>query len=339
MVGIDSADAGHFAADAVEGLGGDVTAGLPGDGRYVEHTVGAAAGGHHVPHHIFHAALIDEVPGPDLLPPGAHHAPGGLPRQFMPLGRLAAGAGVAVGGQAQQLRHGAHGVGGAHKGTGAGGGTGAAHHALVILPGHAALHIGGVGLFGVGEGQHTALIVPGGHISAGEHDGGDVHPQGAHHHAGHHLVAGGQHDHALQAVELGHGLHLAGHQVPGGQGIAVAGGVAAHAVADAGDGQLQGQAARPIDLLLELSDQLLVKGEVAGVHLVPGVDDADDGPLRVLLAHAHGVQQRVAVVQRFLVPGADLLVRHDFASIPQFTCFAGFLQAMMSYFHGKCLDF
>ena len=311
VVGVDGAQHRYFAADGVERFGRDVEMCLTGQCRDVQHAVGAAAGGHHVAHHVLKAGLAQDVPGTDLLPPGVHYLTGCLAGQLMPLGRLAAAAGVVVGGKAQHLGHGAHGVGGAHKGAGAGGGAGVAHHVLVFFPGDAALHIGGIGLLGVGQGDHPPVgTVAGCHIAAGEHDGGNVYPHRAHQHAGHHLVAGGHDDHAFQHVQFRHGLHLAGNQVTGGQGVAVAGGVAADAVTDAGDGQFQRQTAFFIDFLLHLGDECLVKGKMAGVHLVPGVDQADDGALGVLFRNAHGVEQCVAVVQGFFVPLTNHRVPH-----------------------------
>ena len=162
----------------------------------------------------------------------------------------------------------------------------------------------------MGQGQHTALVVTGCHIAAGEHDGGNVYTQCAHDHAGNDLVAGGHHDHALQHVQLCNGLNLTGDHVTGGQGVAVAGGVAADAVADTGNGQLQGQTAGLVNFLFHLGDELLVKGEMAGVHFVPAVDQANDGALNILLADAHGVQQCVAVIQGLFVPLADFFIRH-----------------------------
>ena len=227
----------------------------------------------------------------------------------MPLFGLAPAAGVVVGGKAQHLGHGAHGVGGAHEGAGAGGGAGVPDHILVFLPGDAALNVGGIGLFGVGQGDYPSVrAVTGSHISAGEHDGGNIYPERAHEHAGNHLVAGSHNDHAFQHIQLGHSLHLAGDQVTGGQGVPVAGGVAADTVTNAGNGQLQGQAAGLVDFLLHLGNEILVEGEMAGIHLVPGVHQADDGPLGVLLRDSHGVKQCIAMVQGFFVPLTDHII-------------------------------
>ena len=176
--------------------------------RDVQQAVGAAAGRHHIAHNVFKAGLAQDVAGANLMLPGVHDLPGSLPRQLVPFFGLAAGAGVVVRGKAQNFRHGAHRLGGTHKGAGAGGGAGVAHNVLVLLAGDGALHIGGVGLLGVGQGNHTPVrAMPCRHIAAGEHHGGDIHAHSAHQHTGYDLVAGRHNDHTLQHIQVGDHLH------------------------------------------------------------------------------------------------------------------------------------
>ena len=306
VVRVDGAQQGHLAGNLVEGLRRDVEAALTCHCGDVQQAVGAAAGRHHIADDILEAGLAQDVAGTDLMLPRVHDLAGSLTRQIVPLLGLAAGAGVVMRRKAEDLGHGAHGLGGAHEGAGAGGGAGVADDILVLLAGDGALDVSGVGLLGVGQGDHAAVrAVTGCHVAAGEHDGGDINADSTHQHTGHNLVAGRHDDHAFQHVQVGNHLDLTGNEVTGGQGVTVAGGVAADAVADAADGQLQREAAELVDFFLHLSDEVLVKRVVAGVHLVPSVDKADDGALGVLLGNAHGVQQGIAVVDRFFIPFAN----------------------------------
>lgn len=226
----------------------------------MQQAVGAAAGRHHIAHDVFKAGLAQDVAGANLMLPGVHNLPGSLPCQLVPFFGLAAGAGVVVRGKSQNFRHGAHRLGGTHKGQAPGWGRRGAQRPCT-LAGDGALHAGGVGLLGVGQGDHTPVrAMPCCHIAACEHHGGDIHAHGTHQHTGNDLVAGRHNDHTFEHIQVGDHLHLAGNQIAGGQGVAVAGGVAADAVADAADGQFQRQTAQLVDLLLHLGNQCLVKG-------------------------------------------------------------------------------
>ena len=113
---------------------------------------------------------------------------------------------------------------------------------------------------------------------------------GSHSHGGDDLIAAGQHDQAVQTLALGHDLHTVGNQVAGRQHEAHTLVALSLAVAQ-GDGvELEGLAPRGDDTLLHGGGQL-PQVFVAGMHLVPGVDDADEGLFDLLLAHAQGVQQ------------------------------------------------
>ncbi len=102
----------------------------------------------------------------------------------------------------------------------------------------------------------------------------------AHDHTGDDLIAGRHDYHALKAVELGNGLDFAADEVAGRESVAIAGGVAANAVADTGDGQLKGEAAGGVYLILHFPNELLIKRIMTGVHFIPSIDKADNGAFR-----------------------------------------------------------
>ena len=128
------------------------------------------------------------------------------------------------------------------------------------------------------------------HGSAGDKDGGDVHPGGGHEQAGHILVAVRDHDQAVKLVGHSHGLGGVGDQVTGNQGVLHAHVAHGDAVAHSDGGELHRGAAGGTDSGLDSLGNL-VQVHVAGDDLIVGTDHADEGTLQLLLGVAQGVEQ------------------------------------------------
>jgi hypothetical protein len=87
-------------------------------------------------------------------------------------------------------------------------------------------------------------------------------------------------------VDLDHGLHLVGDDVPGGEDVVHPIVAAAHAVAGADDAKLHRGAAGLEDALPDALGHL-AQVVVARIGPVPAVGDADHGPGQVVVAVAH----------------------------------------------------
>ena len=134
------------------------------------------------------------------------------------------------------------------------------------------------------------------HVAARHHHRGDVEARRRHQVSGHDGVARGEHHHAVEEVALGGDLHLVGDRVARGD-LHVLRVLQHHAVADAGGHHLHGEPARVAHALLHaLGERLQV--HVAGVVLVPAVDDADERTRLLLGADAHAAQQTAAALAR-----------------------------------------
>ena len=295
-----------------------------GDGGHMQGHVGRAAHAQTHPHGQLQHLLGHDVPGADIL---LHQTYDGFAAEFGYPVFLAAdgvGAGAARKGEAQGLRHHRHGVGRAHHGAGAGGGGHEPLHVLIFLAGelstgeltgHLLELVGGVG---------AALVDGGHHGAAGDNDRGQVDPQGRHQHGGHDLVTAADEHQTVQLVAGGVHVDGVGDDLPAGQHAAHTHVALGEAVAD-GDGvDLEGDAPR---LQNAVPHQLAqpVQMDVAGVHLVIGVDDADEGLGQVLIVQPHAPQ---------MGPGAC----HTQTVYHLGTGILGiFINEIQCLFHGSCL--
>ena len=296
--GEDLGDLGRDAGELVKLLHHvDAQLGLVGDGGQVHDGVGGAGHGQADLDGVADGLVGDDLPGADPLADQLHDPHAGLLGQ----GHAAAGGGGSGGaggdGHAHGLREGAHGVGGAEIRAGAAGWAGGVLHGGVGLLGHPA---GGEHAVSLGEGALVRLVAvelaAALHGAAGQQDAGDVQTGGSHQHAGDDLVAGAQQHQAVKEVDLGHGLHGAGDQLPGGQDVVHADLALGDAVAAAHHAELHRRAAGPVDAGLDLLRHL-AQVIVAGNALAPGVGDADEGTvLHVVRGKAHGLVGRSVVL-------------------------------------------
>ena len=113
-----------------------------------------------------------------------------------------------------------------------------------------------------------------------------VQPGRRHQQPGHHLVAGTQQHNAVKVVQPGHGLHLVGDQVPGGQDEVHPVVAAAHAVTGADDAEFHRRSAGLENPLLHKAGHLpqVVVARGAGA---PGVGNADQRTLQVIITVSH----------------------------------------------------
>ena len=284
------AEVGGLLADLVEELQVQGDPGLVGDGGQVQGAVGGAAQGHVHGDGVAEGVQGHDVPGPDVPADQVHDGGAGVLGQLDP-GGVGGGDGAVAGqGQAQGLAEAVHGVGGEHAGAGAAGG------AAGFLPGPELVGVDEPGLVGphslehLGEAGLLPVDAARQHGPAGADHGGDVQPQGGHHHAGDDLVAVGQQHEAVEAVGGGQGLHGVGDEFPGGQGVVHPPVAHDDAVADADGGDLHRGAAGGVDAGLHGLRQL-VKVRVAGNDLALGADHADEGTVQLLLGESGGEEE------------------------------------------------
>ena len=283
--------AGNF----VEQVQGQVDAGLPGDGRDVEHGVGGAAQGHVHRHGVDEGLQGGDVPGQDLAVHHVHDLEAGFLGQADAGGVHRRDGAVAGQGQPQGFAQAVHGVGGEHAGAGAAAGAGAFSQFLELIFADLA-GLDRAHAFKDRDQVHLlALEAAGQHGAAGDQDGRDVEAQGRHEHARDDLVAVGHQDQAVHRMGRGHDFDGVGDDLPGGQGIFHALMMHGQAVADADDPELQGGAAGQAHPGLGgLGD--LVQVDVAGNEFVEGIGHPDDGLVNLPVGEAHGLEERAVRV-------------------------------------------
>ena len=285
------AQVGGLLRDLIGHVEGELDAALMGDGRQVEHGVGGAAQGHVDGLGVVEGGLGHDVPGADIPLHQLHDLHAGVLGQPQAGGPHGGDGAVAPQPHADGLGEAVHGVGGVHAGAGAAGGAGVVfillQAGLVQLAGvvgaHRLEHVAQTGTAAV---IHSARH----HGTAGDEDGGDVHPSSRHEQAGHVLVAVGDHHQTVKLVGHSHGLGGVGDQVPGDQGVLHAHMSHGDAVAHGDGGELHRGASGGTDAgLHRLGD--LIQVHVAGDDLVVGTDHADERPLQLLLGIAQGIEQ------------------------------------------------
>ncbi len=282
---------GGALGELLEHLHPQINPGLVGDGQQVQHQVGGAAHGHGQAHRVFQAGPVDHHAGAEALVHHLHDAPArglGCAHTF---GMHRRNGGAARQAHTQAFAHAAHGVGGAQKRTGAAGG----HHLLfqagkfLLVQLACCQHAQALGDRGdVGRAAVKVATAQG--RAAGHQDSRQVQTGRAHEHAGHDLVAGAQHDQGVQAVGLGHYLQGVGDHFPRGKDVAHAHVTVGHPVAASDHPELNGGAAGLIDALLHVFGHL-AQVVVAGNNVVVGVGHPYQGPLQVVVAVAHGLEQ------------------------------------------------
>ena len=286
-VGVDFGQMGGGAGNLVDLFHVQLTAGLVGNGREVQRHIGGAADGHAQPQGVGQSGPGDDLPGGQPLPHHGHNAAAG------PLGHPAAlrhdrgHHGAARQAHAHGLRHGAHGIGGAQIGAGAAAGAAAVLQGHILLLRHAPHleHPLGLHRAGVVRLMAVELHAPQ-HGAAVDDQRRQVQPGRRHQQSGYHLVAGAQQHNAVKVVQPGHGLHLVGDQVPGGQDEVHPVVAAAHAVTGADDAEFHRRSAGLENPLLHKAGHLpqVVVARGAGA---PGVGNADQRTLQVIITVSH----------------------------------------------------
>ncbi len=193
--GRDFADVRDAVGDGVDFVEAEIHAGLARHGEGVEDGIRRASHGHVESERVFKGGAGENVRGPDVPGGEIHDGPaGGLEERIAP--RID-GEDRAVAGQRepQGLAQAVHGIGGEHAGTRAAGRAGLALDVAEFGGGDRVLRKLSDGFEHRGEVQGLAGegIAARGHGAAGNEDRRDIHPRGAHHHAGHDFVAIGMH--------------------------------------------------------------------------------------------------------------------------------------------------
>ena len=281
----------HRVGNGVDALQVKLQPRLMGDGGQVQHGVGGAAQGHVRRQTVLDSLLRDDVTGAQVLFHQLHDLHACVLGKQDALALHGGDGAVAGQTQTQQLRHAVHGVGREHAGAGAAAGAGVLHDVLGLGLGHLAGAHGAGSLESVRQGHLVAIGLTGHHGATGAEDGGDVHPQGRHDHAGHDLVAVGDKHQTVKGMGVGHDLHGVRDVLTAGQREEHALVVHGNAVAHADGGELDRSATCHTDAGLHgLGD--LVQMHVARDDLILSADHTDDGATQFLVCEAQGAEQR-----------------------------------------------
>ena len=289
------AQVGSPGGDLVEQLQVHRYASLLGDGQQVQHRVGGAAQGHVTGQGVADAALVDDVPGADVLSDQLHNGGACPAAQLEPLAVGGGNGAVARQADADGLAQAVHAVGGIHAGAAAAAGTAVLGTLLQLFLGDHPGLVGAHGLKHFGEADLLAIIGASQHGAAGADHGGHVHPHGGHDHTGNDLVAVGHQHHAVELVGHEHGLHAVADQLPAGQGVLHAHMAHGDAVAHADSGDHEGRAACCLNASFHGVGEL-VQVHVAGDDVAVGADYGDERLFQILGRAAQGIEQ--AAVRR-----------------------------------------
>ena len=155
---------------------------------------------------------------------------------------------------------------------------------FIFLFGDHTCNMRGVCLFSVSQRNHSPVSgMTGSHIPSRKNNRGNIDSQRSHDHPRNNFVTGGHHDHPFQAVELRNGFDFTAHKVTRRKGITVSGSITADPVTNARNGQFQSKPARSINYFFHFPHQFFIKGEMAGIHLIPGINKSDNWALRIFL--------------------------------------------------------
>ena len=287
--GLDVGDDGRALRDGVELIDGEGNAELTRDGHEVHHGVGGATRGGDRCHGVVDGTPVDDVGGRDVLPDQPHdHLPGLLGRSAL------AGVGgrdaVEVGrGEAEELAHHGHGVGGELPATGTRARAGRVldlqQLVVVDLPGgvraDALEHI---------LHRHVAALVDAGRDGpVVEDDAGDAQAAQRHDGTGDGLVAPHQAHHGVERVPAAHQLDAVGDHLAADERGLHALGAHGHAVRHRHGVELHRRAAGLLDPDLHVLREIALV-DVARHGLDPRGGDAHDGLRQGVVVEADGLE-------------------------------------------------
>ncbi len=211
--GLEVAEDGRLAPNALEVIDGPGHFGCMGNGQEMQHGIGGPAGGHDHANRILDGASRDDVARLDALANGLDQHPGRC-RSALDLLVVFIGHGGGIGqAHAHGLEGRAHGVGGVHAAAGAGAWAGLLFDGLEVLLGQAPGREFAHGLKRRDDGEVFALVVSGLDRAPVDIDGGNVGSRDGHHAARHVLVAAADDEHAIHPLPIHAGLNAVGNHL------------------------------------------------------------------------------------------------------------------------------
>ena len=296
------AQAGHFAAQAVNVGHPEIHPGLIGGSQQMQNGIGAATHGYVQAHGVFeslfggnrarqHTGIVVLV----IALGQRHDQMAGLYEQILALGMCGQQRTIARQRKPQGLGQAVHRIGREHAAARTASGAGAAFHLRDLFVGHmavAGLDHGvdqiklALRLVAIGNRDDFACL----HGAAGDENNRDVQAHCGHQHAGGDLVAVADAHQRIGAVGIDHVFHAVGNQVAAGQAVEHA--VVAHGDAVVnGDGiELLGNAASGLHLACHQLAHV-VQVHMAGHKLGERIGNGNDRLAKIAVGHTGGAPQ------------------------------------------------